>query len=344
MITKNVDGNTISAGFISEIRSDSPDVTARLWYDGAEISCDIMSITVDKGSCGSDPFMIGEVIGDQLTAVVRNMTADIKGKVIECHIGALVNGDYEYISLGKFTASEIKKTRYQSEIVAYSGIVANSTGDFDASSLTPTIINLATRLQSDLGCTITFDAGIDTSLDVTEQLTGLTDYQALQVLATCCGGYAINTADGNIVVKQYDATPTLNVDTDMMLELPEIAEKPYRVRNVGVLVSQAIEDNEDTEIEEVYYALKAQEYIKVIKQGTEYYLEDEQGNRIIANARPELPDLYFQCAYITEDIFSTNITQIVGYEYYPATIGLTLGDPRLEGADVLNVEEIDGTF
>ena len=343
MITVNTDGNPISSGFISAVKEDSPSTMGRFWYDGAELDCDIVSVTVEKGSCGSDPFMIGEVVGDSLSATVRNLNKSIKNETIEFHVGFLVNGDYEYVSLGKFIVSEVMKTRYQSEIRAYSGVVANSSGDFNTQNLTnPKIIDLAIRLQSDLGCTISFESGIDTTLDVTAQLEGLTDYQALQVLAICCGGYIINTIDGNILVKRYNATPTLNVDTGMMVNLPEIAENPYKVRNIGVLVAEATTDNEGNKIDEIYYTLNSQEYIKVIKQGTEYYLEDESGNRIIANARPELADLYFKCIYMTQDMFEENIVPIVGYEYYPATINLTLGDPRLEGSDVLLVEEIDG--
>ena len=316
MITTNTSGNPISAGFIDEIRSDSPNTIARLWYNGAELSCDIVSITVEKGSCGSDPFMIGEVVGDMLKATVKNLSDIIKGETIECHIGAMVSGSYEYISLGKFKVSEVKKTRYQSEITAYSGIVADSGGDFDALSLTdPTIATLAIRLQSDLNCTISFDSSIDTTQVITAQLKGLTDYQALQVLAICCGGYAINSNDGNIVIKKYDATPTLNVDTGMMVKLPEIAEKPYEINKIGVLVAPSTEDYEDEEVPEIYYTT------------------DTTGN---------LDDLYFECAYMTSDIFSANIAPVVGYAYYPATIGLTLGDPRLEGSDVLSVLELDG--
>lgn len=343
MITTNIEGNAISEGFISEIQSDSPNMTARLWYNGAELPCDIVKATVEKGSCGSNPFMIGEVVGDLLKATVKNLHINIKGETLEYHVGALVNGSYEYISLGRFTVSEVKKTRYESEITAYSGIVSKSTGDFDISGLTsPTIIDLAIRLQSDLNCTITFDTGIDTTLAVTAQLEGITDYQALQILAICCGGYAINTNDGNIVVKRYDATPTLDVDTGMMVNLPEIEEKPYKIRNIGVLVAPATTDADGETVEEVYYTLQAQEFIKVIKQGTEYYLEDENGNRIIANARPEVADLYFECIYMTEDMFTANILPVIGYSYYPANIGLTLGDPRLEGSDVLQVKEING--
>ena len=343
MITTNTNGNPISQGFINEIKSDTPNVIARLWYNNAELPCDIASITVEKGSCGQQTFMIGDAIGDMLKATVKNLNTDIKGERIECHIGAFVNGAYEYVSLGIFKVSEVKKTRYQSEITAYSGVVSDSGNVFDSLSLTnPTIAELAIRLKSDLGCEIYFDSGIDTTQVIKAQLTGITDYQALQILAICSGGYVVNRIDGDIEVKRFKPEATVSVDTGMMVKLPVIAEQPYKVRNVGVVASEPTVDNEGNEVEEVYYTLNSQEYIKVIKQGTAYYLEDENGNRIIANARPDLADLYFQCFYMTEDMFNANIKTIVGYEYYPADIHLTLGDPRIEGTDVLAVTEVDG--
>jgi hypothetical protein len=110
MITTNVNGNTISQAFIDEIRSDSPRVIARLWHAGAEISCDIVDISIKKGSCGSESFMIGEVVGDLLTATVKNLTENIKDEKIECHIGAWTGSDYEYISMGVFKVSKVKST------------------------------------------------------------------------------------------------------------------------------------------------------------------------------------------------------------------------------------------
>lgn len=343
MITTNINGDAISQAFIDEIRSDAPRIIARLWYNGAELACDIVNITIEKGSCGSETFMLGDVIGDLLTATVKNLTASIKGQKIECHIGAWTGSDYEYISTGVFTVSDVKKTRYQSTITAYSGIVADSGDPFDTSGLaSQSIINLAVRLQSDLGCTITFDAGIDTSPEITQSLEGLSDYQVLQIIATCCAGYAINDNQGNIRIKKFDAAPTLSVDTGMMVTLPEISEKPYKVRNVGVLVSEDTVDNEGNEVPAVYYVLESQAYLRVLRQGTDYYLVDENENRIIVNIRPEIADLYFTCEYMTQEIYTENIRKIVGYEYYPADVGLTLGDPRLEGSDVLAVTDIDG--
>lgn len=344
MITVNTDGNLISAEFIEAIRSDSPSTLARLWYNGSALDCAIENITIEKGSCGSNPFMIGEVVGDLLTATVRGLLDDIKGQVIECHIGYLTGDSYEFISLGQFKVSTVKKTRYQSEITAYSAIVANSGNDFDTQNISsPTLAELAIRLQSDLNCTISFDADIDTTVTLEALLTDLTDYQVLQMLATCCGGYAINTIDGNIVIKRYNATPTLDVDTGMMVNLPEIAEKEYRIRQIGVVVSEATEDADGNEVDAVYYTLDSQAYLIAIKQGSEYYIVDEDGNRIISNIRPETADIYFECPYMTEEIFTANIATLVGYAYYPANIDLTLGDPRLEGSDVLAVTEINGS-
>ena len=142
MITKNINGNDISQGFIDEIRSDSPNTTARLMLDGSELSCDIVTVSVQKGSCGSATFMIGSVVADMLTATVKSLSVDIKGKELEYQVGALVNGAYEYISLGRFVVSEVKKTRYQQEITAYSNIVGKS-GD----TLTPFLTSIPTLAQ-----------------------------------------------------------------------------------------------------------------------------------------------------------------------------------------------------
>lgn len=342
MITKNTSGNNISSGFISQIQSDSPNVIARLWHNNAEVSCDIVNITVEKGSCGQTTFMVGDVIGDMLTATVKGLSVDLKGELIECHIGALVNGSYEYISLGRFRVSEVKKTRYQSEITAYSRIVADTGTRLDVTGLNnPTIAQIAAKVAGKLNCTVTFDTGINTSYQVGAQLDGLTYYQALQVIAICCGGYVVNTNDGNVRVHRFSTTANLNVNTGMMVKLPEIAEQPYKVETVGVLVSEATTDNNGNPVDEIFYSYNP-DYIIVTKQGTDYYLKARSGQLILANLKPESADIYFSCQYMTEQMFKNNIMSIRGYEYYPAQIGLTLGDPRLEGCDVLNVTDVDG--
>lgn len=342
MITKNTNGNNISSGFITQIQSDSPDVVARLWYNGAELPCGIVSATVEKGSCGQQTFMVGDVIGDVLHATVKELDTDIKDQIIECHIGALVSGSYEYVSLGRFRVSEVKKTRYQAEITAYSSVVADTGTRLDTTGLSnPTIAQIASKVAGKLGCTVTFDTGIDTSLTVGAQLDGITYYQALQILAICSGGFVVNTNDGNIRVHKFSTTPTLDVNAGMMVKLPETAEQPYEVESVGVMVAEATTDNNGNPVDEIFYSDNPS-YLIVTKQGTDYYLKAKNGRFILVNLKPESADVYFSCPYMTESIFNTNVRTIKGYAYYPATIGLTLGDPRLEGCDVLSVTDVDG--
>jgi hypothetical protein len=45
--------------------------------------------------------------------------------------------------------------------------------------------------------------------------------------------------------------------------------------------------------------------------------------------------------YVTQTLFNNEVADIVGYQYRPGTIGLTLGDPRIEGNDVLTVTDAD---
>jgi hypothetical protein len=286
--------------------------------------------------------MVGDVIGDMLTATVKNLTTDIKDEKIECHIGYLVGSDYEYVSLGIFKVAEVKTTRYETYITAYSSVISDTSTRLYTQGLnSPTIAQLASRIAGQMNCLVTFDEGIDTSLQIGAVLEGLTVYQALQVLAICSGGYVTNTNDGNVRVRQFNATADRSVDTGIMIDLPQIAEKPYTVESIGVMVSEATVDNEGNAVEEIFYSDNPS-YIVVTKQGTDYYLKDEQGNYILANLSPETADVYFSCSYMTAEIFNTNVKGIKGYTYSPATVGLSLGDPRLEGCDVLEVTDVDG--
>ena len=335
MITLNTNGNTISQGFIDNIRSDSPSTLARLVLDGEFIDCVIINITVTKGSCGSEEMTIGGVIGDCLTATVKQMGTDVKGKEIECWIGALVGTEYEYISLGKFLASDVKKTRYETTITAYSGVVAYSAGAFDYTSMTgDSIAEIINALAEQLDCTITCDQNIDTSLSVTLPVEK-TIYDILSVVAMVCGGYAVNTNDGNIVIKQFNGSPTLSVNTGMMVQLPEFAETPFSINGIACYTN-------DSETNSTKFISNTWQLAADIS-GTIYDIANENSNDITVISSVGEPSLAFACDYMTADIFKSNVCSLLGYTYSPATVNLTLGDPRIEGSDVLAVTDVDGT-
>ena len=326
MITKNVNGENISQAFIDEIRSDSPNIIARLMLGGSELSCDIMNLQVTKGSCGSTELTIGNVIADMLTASVKNLEDTIKGEDIECHIGAWTGEDYEFISLGAFTVSEAKKTRYTTEITAYSSVVGKTATKYVGDNSNPTIGELGQNIANILGCDITFDPAIDTTQIVMAQVLDSSLYQCLQAVAICSGGYIVNDNAGNILVCRYDSTPTLNVDTGMMVSLPQVDEAPIEVDSVKC--------NGE-------YPYSAQRNFIIDEQNR--FIVDEQDRLFYGYDAIENADIEFDCDYMTKDVFDTNIVDIIGYTYWYATIGLTLGDPRLEGSDVLAVTDVDGT-
>lgn len=330
MITKNVNGNNISQAFIDEIRSDSPDVMARLMLNGSEIECDITNLQVFKGSCGSTTLTLGNVIADRLTASLKNLETYIKGTDIECHIGAWTGSEYEYISLGVFTVSEAKKTRYTTEVTAFSSVVGKSGKLYDPSNDDPldpnTIAELGAKVATQMGCNITFDSDIDTSQIMMVDTSRATLYQCLQAIAICSGGYIVNDNAGDVYVKRYNSSPTLAVDTGMMVKLPRINEAPSIIDSVLC--------NGD-------YTYSASLAELVDERGRS--IVDEGDRLIFGWDTAKSADIEFNCDYMTANIFNANIKAVVGYTYWTADVGLTLGDPRLDGTDVLAVTDVDGS-
>ena len=344
MIKKDINGNNLSANYDTYVKADSRQWLAKLLVGGTELSCDIDYINIEKGSCGGAMFELGDVIGSSMNTQVRNLATDVKGVEIECQIGLWTGSSYEWVSVGIFKASEVKKTHYATQITAYSSVISDTNVWFEYTAISsfPTLLQVANQIATQTGRTITFDAGIDTSLQMNKSLNGMSIYQALQVLAICCGGYVINSADNNILVKQYDATQTATADAGMMVKLPEFAEEVFDIQTVFCTVSPDSQDENGNPIKGKGYG-GAWAILTAMVNGVEYTITNEDGVDIDLLYRTTDVDLSFSSEYITKEMFMQNVNDIVGYAYTPADIGLSLGDPRLEGDDVLSVADIDGT-
>lgn len=311
MITKQSNGSNITAGFISAVTGSNREFLASLYVSGTELSCSIVRLTITKGSCSAqEQFTIGDVIASTLVAEVKDISTNVKGSEIEVRIGLNVNGSYEWVTLGFFTASVIKKTVYTTTITAYGRTVSKTGGAFYAPA-TLSLANIATEIGTECGCTVTFDAGIDTSLTLDKRILNYTTYGALQLLAKLVGGYATDTYDGNIAIHRFSDTSTLNVNAGMMITLPDAEEEDFEVTGIKVTVSPEGEDTEGEAIDEIAYT-----------DGDPVVLEDSN-------------------EFMTLAIF--NDMDIVGYTYRPANINLSVGDPRIEGNDVLSVTDVDGS-
>ena len=300
MITVNSQGNPLSADYATIVKSDERSWLARVSVNGTELSGDILSMTITKGSCGGSEFEVGAVMSSVLTLSMSELTTNVKGQDIKAEVGLEINGSYEYITLGYFTATEVKKNHYTTDITAY-GHSVSKTGALLPALASQRLSDLRNYISSATGVNVTFDNAINTSYEITVSLEGMTSYQVLQIIASVVGGYVKDEADGSISIKVYDNTSTLSVDAGMMVNLPDAEEVDFTITGIKCTVGDI-----------------------VYTYGT--------------------PNVEMSNEYMTADLFNNVcVPNLVGYSYRSATINLTLGDPRLEGDDVLTVTDIDGS-
>ena len=315
MITVNSSGIALDSRYESTVQADSRSFLAELYLNGTALSCDIGKIQISKGSCGTgEAFTIGGVISSVLTAEVRNLTTSVKGQDIEVRIGLEISGAYEWVTLGFFTITEVFATPYVTNLTGYGASVAKTADSFTVPTMV-TLASIASSVSTATGVTVSFDSGIRTSDEIDEPIVDMSNYQALQLMATLVGGYAVDTNDGNIAIHKFDDTATLSVTSGMMVKLPTFEERDFEISGVVVVVRPESTDEEGTIVPATQYP--------VTPTGTE--------------------NLSIECKYMMEDIYTDVFSaNLVGYTYRPASIDLSLGDPRIEGNDVLSVTDVNG--
>lgn len=348
MITKDINNNNLSANYNTTVASPSRKWQARLYSNGTLLSCSIKSITITKGSCGtSEAFSVGNVISSMLTAELLELSTDIKGTDITVEIG-LDTGSVEWICVGKFTAIEVIKTAYSTSVTGYGFTTAKTGGSFTVPA-TLTLANIASAIQTATGVTVSFGTGITTSYELAGVIdSGTSCYGGLQILAHACGGYATDTNDGNIIIRKYDDTATVSVATDRMKQLPNVEESDFTITGVSVTATGQYTYSLTTDVaidpDKTYYTRSgtAPDYVytpvdepDVADIGTYY----EQFNVVYTYGSPVV--LYDENANMSADVFNNIYKGIVGYAYRTGVIDLSLGDPRIEGNDVLSVTDVN---
>ena len=291
-----------SAAFAGEIAKSSRHFRARLFYNNTEISGTVRKVTVRLGSCGESSFKIGAVYSSQIEVTLDTTSADLQGKELRLDIGVqLPDESYDDITLGYFTCGQSETSKYQTKFTAQGRIGAVFNALRFTPPSTPTLANVASALTTQTGVTVSFASGITTSDAITKSLSGLTCREVLEVLASLIGGFATETASGNVLISPYSDTSTKTVAGDIMRFLPTMQDADMEITGVKVIVAEAT-----SETQEVSYT-----------SGT--------------------VNVSTNNAYMTSDLFTQYASNLIGLEYRPATVKLALGDPRLEPTDVLNV-------
>ena len=275
------------------------------------IDCDIKNIQFTKGSSDGNTFTIGAVFSSSVTITASGVSVNLENEDITIKIGVLVNGAYEYITIGKYTVTKVEKTTHEIQISG-AGFIATKMNDVLPDVATQTIANVLNALRTKTGLTISL-VGVSASGTITESLSGLTCREVLEVVAFLLGGYATENAGGGIEIHKF-AIPTtkLAVNGDRMLTPPVITESDYAMTGIKVVVSDKSQDEEGAEIPEVEFHTSG-----AIKQT-------------------------YQNRYMTQALFTAFANNVVGYTFRPADIDLSLGDPRLEPWDCLAVTDLGG--
>lgn len=346
MITKDINGNTLSANYDSVVAVSPREWQVQLYVNSTLLSCGIKKMNITKGSCGStESFSIGNVYSSMMTAELLNLSTDIKGEDIEVRIG-LNTGSVEWITIGWFTAIEVVKTVYSTSVTAYGYSTSKTAGAFVIPS-TLSLTNIATAIQTATGKTITFDAGINTGYILEGVISeGTSCYGGLQILAHAIGGYATDTYDGNFAVHKYSNTATLSVTTGRMKSLPNVEEQAFSITGVQVTATGQYDYELTTDItvnpDKTYYTYDSVEgvYVEVEEPvdadiGTYY----ERHEKVYTYGTPIV--LFDENPNMSVDVFSV-YKGIVGYSFKTGNIDLSLGDPRIEGNDVLSVTDVNG--
>lgn len=312
MITTNSSGSALSSAYATTIQADSRDFLSQLYIGNSQVDCSITKWTITKGSVGSDTeFSVGNIISSHFQAEVKELTQTVKNQLVEVRIGLMVGNAYEWVTIGKFYITDVKTDIYTAKLEGYGRIVAKSSGGF-AEPTNRSLSEVARMLGVGMGCTVSFDSGITTSLVIAEPMNGITNYQALQILASVVGGYAIDTPDGNVKICKFSNTTTHSVDAGLMGSLPTVAEQDYQITGVRCVIAEASNDG-TAEIPAI-----------MVESGSPINLE--MNNK-----------------WMTDNLFQSMATRLIGCRYRPAEINLSLGDPRIEGNDVLSVTDADGT-
>lgn len=355
MITKDINGTNLSANYDTAVATSPRQWQVQLYVNGTLLSCGIKKLEITKGSCGStESFSIGNVYASMMTAELLELNTDIKGKDVEVRVGLLTSANtWEWITVGWFTAIEVVKTVYSTNVTAYGFTTSKTAGSITVPA-TLSLLNIANAITTAIynvtgeTHTVTFDTGINTGYVLAGTLdSDISCYQALQILAHAVGGYAVDTNDGNFAIHKFSNTSTLSVATDRMKSLPNFEELAFTVTGVQVTATGQYTYSLTTDVaidpDKTYYTRSgtAPDYVytpveepDVADIGTYY----EQFDIVYTYGSPIV--LYDENENMSANVFDI-YKGIVGYSYYTGTIDLSVGDARIEGNDVLTVTDVD---
>ena len=309
-----------SAQFATTIENASRQFRARLLYNSVAIDCDISKIVCTKGSC-ADKISTGCVFVPYLTATLKRCAQDLDGKELVYQIGLNISGSYEYIDIGYFTVTESTASHGAVDFTAIGrlGIVGNT--EFTSLLSYPaSISDLIDEIETATGLTI----GLKdlTATGTIETAPYGTVLDVLGIIGGLLGGFVTEDNAGGVVISAYGSGDTVPILPYRSLKTPTFAEDDYEVTGIKVIKTEEHEEIQTVTVggEDV------EEYVTVpevaFTNGTAAIVQKNE--------------------FMTQTLFDAMVLNFVGYTFRPGRVGVSLGDPRLEPWDTIEVEDLDG--
>ena len=345
-----------SQDFINAVSGNGRTFKAKIIHDSEEVACSIVEIKMSKGANDGETFSIGSVFSSSVEISVRDLSVPLENEDILLQIGVLTDaeeGTYEYIDYGVFTVIKVAKNTSGATLTAVGGISAKLNVPFPDTINAPTIQTVATTIYETSGIPVSFVgfSGLNKTLATT--LTGITCRGALEIIAFLVGGFATENNSGGVEIHKYTMPSTLyDFPPGRSLTEPETAGEAFEMTGIKVIVNAEMYIlTQDTTVQ------SGKTYYERTGSGTtsdpyDYEeVENPTGNphtkgyyELSENAYESGDPIrqVYQSEYMTSEIFTMFAQNVVGYEFMPASVDMSLGDPLLEPWDVLDVTDGDG--
>lgn len=289
--------------FNGEILKTSRRFKARITTGEKIFQDEILTMTINLGSCGDTAFSFGTVFSSYAEIVLADTGQFLAGQELFIEIGLyLQNNTIEYVPLGYFTASSenISKTQGKISLKAADRFSACQSPYKARISYPAKIGDVLNDISAQTGIVIA--TSLNVSGTINKMPSNTTCLDLLGDIAGLLGGFCCVDRTGIVRINSFPSTVTREVLEQITME-HSFEEGVYKVGKISVSVG----DDADTV----------------------YTDSDGLGNGIAV----ENP-------YITQPLFDSLKNKLIGYMYHPGTLSF-LGDPRLDATDMISIA-IDG--
>ncbi len=288
--------------FNGEILKTSRRFKARITMGEKIFQDEILTMTINLGSCGDTAFSFGTVFSSYAEIVLADTGQFLAGQELFIEIGLYLQDKIEYVPLGYFTASSenISKTQGKISLKAADRFSICQSPYKARISYPAKIGDVLNDISAQTGIVIATSLNVSGTINKTPSNTTCLDL--LGDIAGLLGGFCCVDRAGIVRINSFPSTVTREVLEQITME-HSFEEGVYKVGKISVSVG----DDADTV----------------------YTDSDGLGNGIAV----ENP-------YITQPLFDSLKNKLIGYMYHPGTLSF-LGDPRLDATDMISIV-IDG--